>query len=228
MTVTTLYADTSDGSCRHEGAGYDTIHDATASAGVLTANAALYATFWKSGTTYYIYVHFTPFDSSGISASDTISAATYSIYKSGDAANADSQTIGLVQSQQATWNSLGTGDYDQRGDAINNPTEGATRVAYSAGAGTGYMDFTMNATGIGWIARTGETKPASASATGKTQLAIRFSGDMDDSAPTGANYCLFYMADQAGTTNDPKLVVTHAAAVATGNSHNNLLLLGVS
>lgn len=214
MTVTQVFADASDGAVRKEGAVYDTQHDATAGDSVLAASASLYTTFWKDGSTYYIYVGFFPFDTSGISASDTISAATLNVNKAGDAANADTQEIGVVQGNQATWNSLVVGDYDQRGSAINNPTEGATRLSYSAGAGTGYMTWTLNATGISWIARSGETKPAAASATGKTQLALRFSGDMDDAAPTGANYMLFSFQETTSTTSDPYLEVTHAA-VAT-------------
>ena len=220
MTVTTVYADASDAQLRKAGTTYSTQHDATASDTVAAATANQYNEHLLSGATYEIYVLFFPFDTSGISASDTISAATFSFYKHGDAANDNSDDLGIVQTVQATWNSMVTSDYDGRGDAVTNPTEGATRQTFSAGAGTGFMDFDLNATGRGWIARTGETKPASASATGKTQLAVRFGRDMDNTAPTGANYMLTRMADTdgAGTTTDPKLVVTHAAAGSASSS----------
>lgn len=213
MTVTTVYADASDANIRKSGATYSTQHNAT-TANEVQNIATSYGEHLLTGATYEIYVLFFPFDTSAIAATDTISDAVFSFYKSGDAANADSDTLGIVQTKQATWNSLITADYNDRGDAVTNPTEGCTRQSYSAGASTGYMDFTLNATGRGWIARTGETKPATASATGKTQLAVRFGRDMDNSAPTGANYMQTRMADTAGTTSDPKLVVTHAAAAS--------------
>lgn len=228
MTVTTVYADTSDAQVRKAGATYSTQHDAASADSVISNNANQYSEHLVSGSTYEIYVPFFAFDTSGIPATDTISAAVVGINKGGDAANADTDTLGIVQGHQTTWNSIVVGDYDNRGDAVTNPTEGCTRVAYSAGAATGYTTFTLNATGISWIARTGETKPATASTSGKTQIVQRFGRDMDNSAPTGANYMLWRMADTVGTTTDPYLEVTHAAAVATGNSHNNLLLLGVS
>jgi hypothetical protein len=65
---------------------------------------------------------------------------------------------------------------------------------------TGYKDMRLNATGIGWINKTGYTK-----------FGIRLSNDTDDSAPTARNYVHLYMSEQTGTTNDPKLVVEHSA-----------------
>ena len=80
------------------------------------------------------------------------------------------------------------------------------------GTTSGYLDFPLNATGLTFIARSGETIPGSASASGKTQLAIRWSSDLDNSTPTNRTYMQIRTGDYSGTSSDPKLVVEHAAA----------------
>lgn len=181
-----------------------------ATAGSSTATTSPTYLAWElESSTYNGYQPFHMFDTSTISSGDTISSATFSIYLNGDNAVADSQTMSIGNSTQATWNSLGTGDFDQRGGS----TEGATRVSCPTGATTGYIDFPLNATGLGFIAKSGQTIPASASATGKTQLAIRWSSDLDNSTPTGRTYMQVRMSEHTGTASDPKLVVEHASSV---------------
>jgi len=206
-TTSTFYADAGDISIRKADATWSTVRGATA--GDSTVNTSpTYVGWEKEGAVYNGYQPFHPFDTSAISASDTISAATFSIYLNGDNAVADSQQLSIANSTQATWNSMGTGDFDQRGS-----TEGCTRFNCPTGATSGYLDFTLNATGRGFIARSGETIPASASASGKTQLAIRWSSDLDNSTPTNRTYMQIRMSEATGTTSDPKLVVEHASSV---------------
>lgn len=206
-TTSTFYADAGDIAIRKANATWATVRSATA--GDSTVNTSpTYVGWEKEGAVYNGYQPFHPFDTSAISASDTISAATFSIYLNGDNTVADSQQLSISNSTQATWNSMGTGDFDQRGS-----TEGMTRINCPTGATSGYLDFTLNATGRGFIARNGETIPGSASASGKTQLAIRWSSDLDNSTPTNRTYMQIRMSEAAGTTSDPKLVVEHAAAV---------------
>lgn len=206
-TTSTFYSNAGDIVIRKANATWSTVR--SASAGDSTVNTSpTYVGWEKEGSVYNGYQPFHMFDTSTISASDTISSAIFSIYLNGDNAVADSQQLSIANSTQATWNSLGTGDFDQRGS-----TEGCTRFNCPTGATSGYLDFTLNATGLGFVARSGETIPGSASASGKTQLAIRWSSDLDNSTPTNRTYMQIRMSEAAGTSSDPKLVVEHAASV---------------
>jgi len=205
-TTSTFYSNGGDIAIRKANATWSTVR--SAAAGDSTVNTSpTYVGWEKEGAVYNGYQPFHMFDTSTISASDTISSAIFSIYLNGDNAVADSQQLSIANSTQATWNSLGTGDFDQRGS-----TEGCTRFNCPTGATSGYLDFTLNATGRGFVARSGETIPGSASASGKTQLAIRWSSDLDNSTPTNRTYMQVRMSEAAGTSSDPKLVVEHAAA----------------
>jgi hypothetical protein len=206
----TKYSETADATIEVNNAVWNTAHDATT--GNLFDQTASYiqGEYNAGGPNYIIQRMFQMFDTGSELASDVvISAGVFSLYDSGSADSTNG--IGIVQSTQATWNSIIAGDFDQCG-VVDNPTEGATRISsFDANA---YNNWTLNATGRGWIARSGETKPGSASASGKTQLGVRFAKDIDDATPTVRDYRQFYMADETGTTKDPKLVVTYTLVEA--------------
>lgn len=207
-TTTTVYANAGDIVLRKSSAAWATVRGATASDSSTNASPTYVGWEKESASVFNGYQPFFPFDTSSIGSGDTISSATFSIYLNGDNTVADSQQLSIANSTQATWNSLGTGDFDQRGGA----TEGCTRVSCPTGATSGYLDFTLDATGRGFIARSGETIPASASASGKTQLAIRWSSDLDNSTPTNRTYMQIRMSE---SSDDPKLVIEHAAATTS-------------
>lgn len=149
---------------------------------------------------------FFTFDSSALTASATISAAVFSIYGSSKADTLGTSTsqgsILVVSSNPALSNTLGNADYDQ----IGSTSFGSKTYAnYSASA---YNDFTMNASGISNVSKTGISK-----------FAVRIGADFFDSTPTwssGASIILeARFADATGTTNDPKLVVTYTLPSAT-------------
>lgn len=158
------------------------------------------------------------FDTSGISASDTIDSATFSLWitQADDGDNDSQGYINVVQTQGdsvSSDTSIAVGDFDLVGDAVDNPTKGSSDVDIT-GITTGqYTDFTLNSSGEGWVARSGETKPGTA---GITYLGVREGHDIEDVPFAGANgdnsriNCRY--ADQTGTSNDPKLVVEHSAA----------------
>jgi hypothetical protein len=75
-------------------------------------------------------------------------------------------------------------------------------VTYANWTGT-YIDFTYNATGLGLISKIGITKTALRNANYDVAATLPAWISATYSALSG------YMADQTGTTNDPKLVVTY-------------------
>ena len=144
---------------------------------------------------------FSPFDTSGIGGGATVSAGVYSLASSDIQSHVGNLTIGLVGTTQVDPDVLVVADYNNL--TLNTPTEFATRLEHaniSEVDGT-YNDWTMNANGL-----------AAVSLSGFTKLAIRLSDDIDNSTPAEDNTFRVYSSAEAGTTKDPKLVVTFTAA----------------
>lgn len=142
------------------------------------------------------------FDTSSIPDTDTVSAATMSLYGTGQTDNlAITPNINLYTSTPASNTAIANGDYAQVAG-----TAKSTAITYAGWSITGYNDFALSDLTI-------------VSQTGVTKLGVRNAAyDVANSSPTwGSNtfsQLKCYFADQTGTTNDPKLVVTHAAAAA--------------
>jgi len=184
---------------------WDTNHDKTSA----TAHQAnnLYAASAKraAGDNYMISRTYLPFDASALPDAATISAATVNVYVwsiYGQDNDGDDWVV-VVQSFPATDNSPINDDYDQIGDAINNPTEGSNRIDLTTGfTNNAYNAFTLDSTGRGWISKTGWTN-----------LGLREGHDVLDHVFVGAdqNYNQLAMRDSeaAGTDTDPYLSVTY-------------------
>lgn len=205
-TDSTFYPDpnaettTVDGAVVYDDATYSTARNAVTGESAFDSPAsetgAQHSLF---GGIYYIRRAFFLFDTSSIPDTDTITEATFS-YKLADnnGNNADAtHTAAVVSSSPASNTAISTADYDQ---------VGSTSFGSSAYTGTqnSYKDFSLNASGIANISKTGVSK-----------FATRGTEDIANSAPTGLNQHNIFYADSAGTTSDPKLVVTHSAASST-------------
>ena len=155
------------------------------------------------------------FDTSTITDTDVISAATLSLFGSTitNTYTGTDEELNIYASTPASDTDLVTADYDQVGT-----TAFSTGIPAGSFSTTAYNDFALNASGLAAISTTGISKFG---ARGGVY-------DVPNSTPTwGSGQSqdfIGFFADQTGTTNDPKLVVTHAAPTAT---NNNLLLLGV-
>lgn len=226
-TTSTFYPDpaggsvTTDGWFNHYNGNFYTAQ-AAASAAALTDSAAYFrARAYYSGGLWFISRFVTYFDTSAISSGDTISSATFSAYRSSKNVFADNPNdyISIVQVQGqnvVSDTAISAADYDLVGDAVDNPTEGHD-AGYrldipSSGTGS-YYDWVLNSTGISWIAKYGEEKPSGGTA-GITYLGGREGYDMLDTQPptNQVSELIFFGADTTGTSQDPKLVVEHAAA----------------
>ena len=150
------------------------------------------------------------FDTSAINDTHAASAATLSfvLKVAYDRSSAGSSSISpttnvLVQSSPASSTNIVKDDWDQCG-AINDPDEGTdTRFdPYSDWTVDSYNDITLNDTGLSWIDVGGVTK-----------FGIRNTIDaLDDYPGTNkhSNHGDVASADASGTSEDPKLTVTHA------------------
>ena len=166
------------------------------------------------GSLYYCFRGIFIFNTSSIGSAAIISAATFSVVGTALQSNANTVSIGLVGCTPASDNIIVAADFDNT--TLNSPTEFITRLAAASFdvGGTNYTDMALNANGIAAIAKTANTK-----------LMTRNNRDIDNSAPTGENQLQVNYADTAGTTQDPKLVVTYSMTVKKNNP--SLLLMNV-
>ena len=93
-----------------------------------------------------------------------------------------------------------------------NGVEQATgRITIASWSTAGYNNFTLNAAGISNINKTGAS-----------WFGTRLSGDFDNSEPVYSASLIarvnIYLADNTGTTNDPKLVVIHTTPPPSSGS----------
>jgi len=167
------------------------------------------------GSSWVINRAFTYFNTGVVPADSTIDSATVSLYGISVLNQEDdgNDFIGIVQVDGANVVSdtaLNTADFD-----LSGTTQGATAIDIGSINTSGYNDWTLNATGLTWIARSGEQKPTGGTA-GITYLGWREGHDLLNDALNGdpvENRATFMTADNAGTTNDPKLVIETAAPV---------------
>lgn len=141
----------------------------------------------------------TLFDTSSLGSSAVISSAVLSYYW---VTRANTYTGGeyncLVTSSTASNTALATGDYAIAGFGT---TELMTRQAWSALTLNAYNDWTLNASGISAINKTGVTK-----------FGVISGVDFDNGATWQSgvgDYLESRTADYAGTSSDPKLVITY-------------------
>ncbi len=143
------------------------------------------------------------FDTSALTASVSISAATFSFATNGDGKTDDyTQTIHIISSNPVSNTALASTDYDL--NDFGTTSYGSLSIASCSDVDTTYNDFTVNATGIAAISKTSITK-----------FGTRLSGDMTDTEPSAGgsqiSTCGAYHADQTGTSADPKLVITYSS-----------------
>jgi len=203
LSTLTTYPDpdpettTVDGFVLYENASWSTCR--SAATGSVASDSS--STFdLRVNTNYRIARLFTLFDTSALTAAATISAADLSLYKTtGDGQDdAGGKSVYVIQTTPASNTALTTSDFDDVGS-----TSGGSSAVSSGwiNATTGYQTVSLNATGIGWISKTGITK-----------LGLRGSYDFDNVTP-GSRLHINDLgtSEQSGTTQDPKLVVTYTA-----------------
>lgn|SRR3990167_3964747 len=227
-TTSTFYtADAAGGDARIDTAAsssWDTSHDSTDGSYDGSEDAQGEIGSIQGGVNFVMPRGFYFFNTGAISATDTISSATFSLFVEAttDGDNDAQAYISVVQTQGQNVSSdtnLVTGDIEFCGSAIDNPTEGVdvgTRADITGISTSAYLDFALNATGIGWIARSGEDKPVGGTL-GITYLGAREGHDIEDVAVAGPSVTSRINPsheETAGSDQDPKLVVVHAGAAA--------------
>ena len=143
------------------------------------------------------------FDTSALTAEATISAATISLYGALKDTGLGASEVDVVSSTPASDTAVANGDYANLGSTV------FASLASGSYTTEQYNDFSLNASGIANISKTGNSK-----------FGIRINWDTDNSfgGSWGSNVIsgyTFYDGGTAGTGKDPKLVVTYT----TGPTH---------
>jgi len=151
---------------------------------------------------YFIYRTYFPFDTSAIADVSMVTSATLSVYlydKSCEDVDGDDWLV-VVQSFQDSNDALTTDDYDECGDAIDDPTEGSDKILCTNWSDGSYETWTLDSTGLDWI-----------DLTGYTMLGLREGHDVTDSSigDDDSNITYWRTADYADTTSDPYLTINY-------------------
>lgn len=193
MTTATIYAGAADGVVQSD---HTTVYSTARSGNNLNAGSgAAYGSVGQYGTIPYIcYEMFLSFDTSSIPDGATISAVTLSLYGKADASDTDF----TINARAYDWGaSLTTADWIA-GASLSGNTLLAT-FATSGFSAAGYNDFTSESAFLTAINKTGTT-----------YIVLSSSRHEGANAPSGNEYVSTYLADEAGTTKDPKLTVVYS------------------
>lgn len=198
MTVTTVYSSTTDGYVD----SYSTVSYAVAKAGTgsfavdNSGTLALIGQYYDGVSKYECIHDYVSFDTSSINDADTVTIATLSIW----AIYGAPPTAHTLRARTYDWgNTLTSGDWQTPSQAAAN-TLLATFASASTVAGA-YCVFTSEAALL----------TATGMKTGTVYMIVVSSRFESETTPTGGSeYNVYSSSDESGTTQDPKLVITHS------------------
>ena len=150
-----------------------------------------YTTVWNVARSIFL------FDTSSIGASNTISDATISIYATYKGV-VDGDNVSVVSSNPVSNTGSVLGDYSSLGNTSYS------NVALNSISISAYNAFVLDSNG-----------KANISLIGVSKFGFKTGKDVTATAPavTAAEYLQASMAEQTGTSQDPKLVVTYTLPV---------------
>lgn len=198
-TVTTVFASAAgDGYLACNNATYSTARSGGGSITVDAVSFLLAGQTQIGGGDYTVYESFVSFDTSAIADADVVSAVALDLMLNSDSSTTDF----TLQARDFDWGaSLTTADWVP-GANLGSNTLVATLNSSGIGATGAYKTFTSQAAFLS----------VSNIKTGTVHLVLASDRTASGVAPPNASeYLGFEDAEQAGTTQDPKLTITHAA-----------------
>lgn len=210
-TVTTFYAPTDNGFIDSSSATYATARNG--SGFYVSSTDDPTHGYTRSGD-YFLDMAFVRFDTSSIGDTDSIDDVDLSLY----GVTSDFMTIPEITLEVRsgyTWSGSGVTSADWRTTAQFTALTRVATMAPASWTNSGYNLYTEDGTNF----RSAINK------TGYTELTLCTDKHAAGTAPTDVEYATFRNATATGTTNDPKLVVTHTAAA--GGVTPRMALMGV-
>lgn len=187
-----------------DASSYAFVHDATTGTGLdssttnymVVRNAKISINWWINRCPVF-------FDSSSLGSGAAKTAGTLSLYFDDRDDSAEADSVSIVTSSISSNTTYATSDYASFGT-----TKQASDIAIGSLSLPAYNDFTLNATGLGNVSLTGVTK-----------FGLRTAQDISNTAPALRNDAYCRTADNTGTSQDPKLVVTYTVLIAPDKWH---------
>lgn len=191
LTITSFFSGSGDGRCSWDVSGnatWATVRDGATSESADTAGTTTQVNVEKAGANYYADRAFFPTDTSGLTVNATITGADFKPYLTSNVGTGP-WINDVVQTSQASNTALTTADW--------NKVTFTSGVRLDTGGTTGVKVFSLNATGLTWISKTGFTK-----------LGLVDKLDFDNTAPGDAIKDLLQYATSE-SANDPYIEVTY-------------------
>ncbi|MFC5834662.1 hypothetical protein [Nonomuraea insulae] len=190
-TVTTVFGVSGDGIVRGFSSNYST---ARSTASQVSSSGSVGQSF--SVSDYFCHEGFVGFDTSSLVDSDMVSAVELALWLETDSSNTDY----TLEVRDRDWGaSLELADY-VAGASLGGFTRVATLTTSGIGAAGAYKAFASDATFL----------TVSNIKTGTVRLLVSSDRQRSGTAPTGIEMVTFSFSSASGTTQDPKLTITHA------------------
>lgn len=202
-TVTTFYSNTDDSFVDSYSGTYANARDGTGSFYVPSVDEGIVFGYSNFGN-YYLDMAFFRFDTSSIADTDSIDDVDLSLWGLAKDEGGGGETLEVRSGY--TWSGSGVTSADWRTGAQFEALTLCATMSLAIATEGSYQTFTENGTNFrSAINKTGYTELVGC--TGKHRTT--------GVAPSGPGYWQCYGADASGTTNDPKLVVTHTSGIVT-------------
>lgn len=182
-------------------------------------NNPIVAAYLRSVTTSNLYNlmvrSFYKFDTSSIPDGDTVSSATLSLYCT---AVSNTTAFGGLSLGVTTWTTASDSNLIAADYAITNiGTQVTAAKAFNTYTTSAYNDHALTNTSV--VNKTGLTTLASLTTAEINNAAPTWQSNLTSSVTVSA-------ADEAGTAQDPKLVVEHAGAATASNQYFTMMGIG--
>lgn len=192
-----------DGSIYNSNATWDSLHDASSGTHQDSSATANMHSGLNAGT-YYLRRGLFLFDTSALPDDATINSATFNITPATNGSCSDSTGINIVNSFPASNTDLVDDDFNNVGDATDNPTTFSTTKNISTFVTDTELNYDLNANGLANISKTAVSK-----------FGTRDTNDITDSTPTVFCTWSLNFAEQTGNTKDPNLIVYYTEATSS-------------
>jgi len=224
-TTTPSFSGSGDGAVSQTGASWNACITGAGSGSGYGGSDANTLSQGDGASPYTIYKGVIPFSTSVIPSDAVIESASVFLNIAGIVANTDNDGDDyyvIVETFTASATTLQNDDYADigydegnevagRGNLGNAIVEGSTQVDFSSFVANSYNEYELNATGLLWIKRDGESSTCGSGLTGTTCLGIlEGHASLNHAiAPGTDNFAYWYTSENTGTSKDPYIEITY-------------------